>query len=376
LPFDNDIFNAELALVHVPISDSDDPPSLKLGGRGTLFSDTQHWHNQRAILPSYLGGSDPKPSDERARRRALRSNQRFMATMQAQAATLIGASGGALKPIVIPAVGMSKPSQKNRPPAHAPIKVNMLMIYSCELSLSPVSNQQPNKKEKAIKLSSADKLRQKIKEEKTSTQDEASQLWWQEQLEAMSKLTNSQKVWQMKASFRNKKSEEQSMGAEMRLYRIQLEIFMWLGEADPDAPSIRDKYTVAIMRMIREICSRRYITPTISKALKSVLRALGFADYSAGLLDNCESISDKPLNFKFKKLTSPSHEVLRITEHPIVWQLRLFGEYMDRSMDGAPDPRVQFEPDAWQREVLDCIDADRSLLVVGESWIATRKSDD
>lgn len=127
LPFDNDIFNAELALVHVPVSNNDNLPNLsklQFGGRGTLFSDTQHWHNQRAILPSYLGGSDPKPSDARARRRILRSNQRFMATMQAQAATLVGASGGALKPIIIPSVGMLKPSQKNRPPAHA-IKANV-----------------------------------------------------------------------------------------------------------------------------------------------------------------------------------------------------------------------------------------------------------
>ena len=191
----------------------------------------------------------------------------------------------------------------------------------------------------------------------------------------MSKLTNAQKVWQMKGLFRNKKSEEQAMGAEMRLYRIQLEIFMWLEEADSDSPSIRDKYTVAIMRMSREMCSRRHMTPTISKALKSVIRALGFADYSTGLLDDCETLPDKPLNFKFKKLTSSTYDVLHIKEHPIVWQLRLFGEYMDRSMDSAPDPRVQFEPDAWQREVLDCIDADHSLLVVGESSIVTRKYD-
>jgi ATP-dependent RNA helicase DDX60 len=126
LPFDNDVFNAELALVHVHVSDSDNLPTLNelgFGGRGTLFSDTQHWHNQKAILPSYLGGSDPKPSDERSRRRALRSNQRFMATMQAQAATLIGASGGTLKPIVIPPVGMSKSSKRKSSQAPT-IKVN------------------------------------------------------------------------------------------------------------------------------------------------------------------------------------------------------------------------------------------------------------
>lgn len=206
-----------------------------------------------------------------------------------------------------------------------------------------------------------------------------SQQWWQEQLEAMSTLTTVQKIWQMNALFRNKKSEELAMGAEMRLYRLQLEISVWLEDANSGSASVRDKHTVAIMRMIKDICSRGYMTQTISKALKLVLSTLGFADYLAGLLDNCDIMPDKPLNFKFKKFTSSSkgssYEVLRITEHPIVWQLRLFGEYMDRSMDSAPDPRVQFKPDAWQREVLDCIDTNHSLLVVGESCIVARKPD-
>ena len=55
---------------------------------------------------------------------------------------------------------------------------------------------------------------------------------------------------------------------------------------------------------------------------------------------------------------------MKIMEHPVVWQLRFFGDYMDRSMDSLPDPRVSFEADAWQRRVLDGIDQNKSLLVV------------
>ncbi|OJT09010.1 hypothetical protein TRAPUB_91 [Trametes pubescens] len=54
---------------------------------------------------------------------------------------------------------------------------------------------------------------------------------------------------------------------------------------------------------------------------------------------------------------------MRITEDPVVWQLRVFGEYMDRSMDSQSDPRVVFKPDAWQRKVLDCLDRNESILV-------------
>lgn len=37
---------------------------------------------------------------------------------------------------------------------------------------------------------------------------------------------------------------------------------------------------------------------------------------------------------------------------------------MDRNLDSAPDPRVPFEPDGWQRKVLDELDAERSVFVV------------
>ena len=41
------------------------------------------------------------------------------------------------------------------------------------------------------------------------------------------------------------------------------------------------------------------------------------------------------------------------------------GPYLERSFDSAPDTRVpSFQPDAWQRKVLDAIDANRSVLAV------------
>ncbi|RYO91816.1 hypothetical protein DL763_004869 [Monosporascus cannonballus] len=46
------------------------------------------------------------------------------------------------------------------------------------------------------------------------------------------------------------------------------------------------------------------------------------------------------------------------------FQLEHCRPYMERSFQSAPDPRVPFHPDAWQRKVLDAIDADKSLFVV------------
>lgn len=54
----------------------------------------------------------------------------------------------------------------------------------------------------------------------------------------------------------------------------------------------------------------------------------------------------------------------RLAADSRVFQLEHGGPYMDRRFDSKPDDRVPFEPDAWQREVLDAIDFDDSLLVV------------
>lgn len=50
---------------------------------------------------------------------------------------------------------------------------------------------------------------------------------------------------------------------------------------------------------------------------------------------------------------------------PLEFQLEHCGPFLERSFDPMPDARVpNFTPDAWQRKVLDAIDADKSLFVV------------
>lgn len=56
---------------------------------------------------------------------------------------------------------------------------------------------------------------------------------------------------------------------------------------------------------------------------------------------------------------------LDIGTSSLEFQLVQAGPYLDRSMGSAPDPRVpDFEPDKWQREILDEIDVRKSLFVV------------
>jgi superfamily II RNA helicase len=73
---------------------------------------------------------------------------------------------------------------------------------------------------------------------------------------------------------------------------------------------------------------------------------------------------ERKLCFEFVSLDS-KHSTMQVGISPLEFQLIHGGPYMDRNMGSAPDPRVyDFEPDMWQREVLDQIDAKKSLFVV------------
>lgn len=101
LPFSNPVFDE---LFSSPLLRGVDDQLSAGDSNHVPFTDDQHWHNhRRAILPRHQGGkgSDDGPLTDWQRKKKLRSEQRFMAKMQWQAASLVGASGKALQRITI-----------------------------------------------------------------------------------------------------------------------------------------------------------------------------------------------------------------------------------------------------------------------------------
>lgn len=168
------------------------------------------------------------------------------------------------------------------------------------------------------------------------------------------------------------------LAVEIRMYELNLDILSWLEHPDRDSPShaarIRDRYSVSIMHKLKNIAMNGGIFHAAGRALESVLIALGFATLVASLIHSSSNVrpdDKRELHFDFVKLLksksmTPIYPFMQIIEDLTLWQLRNFGEFMDRSMDSQPDSRVYFEPDAWQRQVLDCLDEPgHSVLVVG-----------
>lgn len=207
--------------------------------------------------------------------------------------------------------------------------------------------------------------------QKTSSEEK-----WAGHLSTMSKQPLSTKSESIAALFRNPRlTSERHVFVEMHLYRIQIELEMWIADSDRASSASRDRYSVSLMKMIQDILRRKVITTSAIKAVTAILIVLGFGKLVDGLLSGLELLECAP-TFPFIKLISSrtksalsDYDYMAIVEDPIIWQLRLFGDYMDRSMDSAPDTRVSFEPDAWQRRVLDGIDKNKSLLVIGTWFI-------
>jgi hypothetical protein len=220
------------------------------------------------------------------------------------------------------------------------------------------------------KLSKADVIREQNIAKKESKQASESAAWIASRVQEMENLDGTGLEKCLQVLSRNPRTREASVGAELRVYRMHRLLREWIYSANPDSPASRDKYSLLLMRLIKEVWEIGFSTKEMASAITSVLITLGFSDYVDSLVVS-GSADDKALSFRFVKLVKSKtktavYDFMRVQEHPIVWQLRLFGEFMDRSMDSQADARVTFKPDAWQREVLDAVDQNMSLLVVGQ----------
>ena len=106
-----------------------------------------------------------------------------------------------------------------------------------------------------------------------------------------------------------------------------------------------------------EIHKSSYCTPTIADAVQEILKVLAITPLPINTLETSRTLPFfiRPVLLK---------DAPKLVSNVRLLQLEHGGPYMDRQFDFRPDARVQLEPDAWQRDVLDSIDANESVLVV------------
>ncbi|CAA7261143.1 unnamed protein product [Cyclocybe aegerita] len=345
LPFSHPVFDKQLAGVYVETEgESAEAPSSPLPrSPATTFRDTRHWHNQKSILPPHLGGSRPSgPPNPRK----LKADQRFMSSMQDLAATLTGASGGMLQRIVIPPVPTNKGEQRQK------------VSYARESKTAG----------KAKTLSKADSIRLENQKKKDAEFKSESLAWWARQLSEISSQSLPERIKKLEDLGRSPRMAVREIALERKLCLLDADFRTWIADPERESPSAKDLYSVSVMRKVKELCEQEMLPQSVCKIITSALTALSFYDHFHSTTSKIAP-EDQRLKLSFIKLVdrksgSPLYPFMVINEHPIIWQLRLFGDYMDRSMDSTYDKRVPFKPDEWQRRVLDGIDQKKSLLVV------------
>ncbi|ORY65665.1 hypothetical protein BCR35DRAFT_354923, partial [Leucosporidium creatinivorum] len=398
LPFNNPTIDPYLTSVHVSSSPAPTTASIEnvLEGQSNL-GDEPYWENPKPVLPTHLGGPPPAALDARARKKRDRKEQRFMAAMQKSAASLTGAMGTSLKQQAIPAVGKRS--------------VSVAKAAAKEEKRAPPPPRQQKEPKGGKALTSKEKLLAENAAKKQAEEGAQNHLWWTEKLALLKPLTPASQISQLTAYLKNRRASDRWLGTEMLLKRVDLELRRWIADERREEGEVADGYRVFVARTVGPLLVKAKkggatINERQGRALVATLEALGLgclipegivfgkeaeaekeaaetkgAKGGKGKKDDKKSGGKKEkdgkkskdeekedkgakLSFSFLSFKKGDYGFMKIAEDPLEWQLRCMGEFMARELDSRPDPRVNFDPDAWQREVLDKIDADESMLII------------
>ncbi|TVY52513.1 putative helicase [Lachnellula cervina] len=355
LPFSHPVFDKHLECIHVE-TDTSIPARL---GSLKLYRETTHWHNHKKPLTT----KPPVAQKVSKWRNPLRTNQFYMKEMTTYAASLTGATGKALdaetitvgpKQLVkIPEAKPSKSSapssskKENAPEAHAPSKA---------------AAAKKGTKKAAAGLSKKEQMKADNTERKGGNEADKAFNAWGTVRKDLDVLSNDQDrylrtVEYLKGLDSTKKTH---LEAEVNMYALQSLLNWWADSAKSDKAS--SYHIVALIwTTVRTLCS---ITSPFSKEISQhatkVCTILGITN---AITSFDASTLDRKLSFAFKYPTNT--QSLRIDMTQSEFQLNHCGPYMDRMLDAKPDARVSsFVPDGWQRDVLDQLDANKSVFVV------------
>jgi hypothetical protein len=272
------------------------------------------------------------------------ADNHYYSLVQRHAQTLTGAKGQPIQRIVISEIATQSSSSHSRR-ANDPTP-------SKAAHAAPKSGK--NAKSKTPQLSSADKLKAKIEAEKQTKKGSEDEVWWKAQLKDLEGVKNlDERIGKVEGVLRGKRTEKGWLSVEVSLYQIHLILSAWIADENGEDEAVCERYIVRVLQHLHKLREHRDLFPAAAQAIAQVLLALGFESFTPPTANTQE---DRELGFKFVKLVRSksgrlSYPHLRIKTSPTEFQLKAYGVYMDRSMDSAPDPRVGFEPDGWQRQV-------------------------
>jgi superfamily II RNA helicase len=342
MPFSNDIFDKHLAPLQLKVARSDGKVDQT---SAAIFREATEWHNTKRPAENKTG---PVVKDEKAAKKALRRNQFFMAEMTTYAASLTNAVGKVLEPetILVGEKAKMVPSKSSTP-----------------IQETAKPNKQQNKGGKNKNAAKQNMLADIAASSQRKDQDAAEKqikAWivFCEGLEKQADLTSRYEKAKKYLINLNTDLKRRTLECEVRMYMLNILLEMWIGHCRKDDKDEGLYVAALIFDAVRALCGLASVTKTIASCIEKTVERLKLPSLQVPPAEN-----DRKLPYQFT-LDQTSSADVALTLSPEQFQLLYCGPYFDRTMDSAPDSRVPFNPDAWQRRVLDEIDARRSLLVI------------
>jgi hypothetical protein len=362
LPFSNPIFDPHLQSIKLDV----DEDIMGNSPDATVYEEKTHWHNskkrlslgfrQTTVKPvnrSLGGKGQPENRWDRIQMgRARKGDQRQLDQMQRYAASLTASVDGILenqKLIIY--------DPKVRPGKQTAINKN---------------SEKPVKPSKATPISKAEKIRLENSGKAAAKEAKALMNAWKticQELDSsrddeasISRLDeHMKKIQRTLSNVKDTQNEGRFVELEIRIYKIQLLQKIWVRLLKEGQKGRGFAVLAALFEEGRKALSSPVLTVQVQSILDNLFEELGIARPPSAL----PSVQIVKRDLSFKTQWNGTHgEDFELGMSSEEFQLMNFGPYMDRNMDSKPDDRVPFEPDGWQRKVLDEIDNENSVFVV------------
>ncbi|TKA25301.1 hypothetical protein B0A50_06205 [Salinomyces thailandicus] len=365
LPFSNQVFDKHLEPVRLQIDESVGDDESYTTHR--IFQELSHWHNVKRPI-QHKG--PPTKQEERQKFFAERRNQLFMAEMRTYAASLTNAVGKSLDPETI-IVGQGKVGNRDLPPATTSKKGGAESPAE-ELSDSGASSGKGGKGGKkpgaggktAQKNAGKQAMLAQIAESKAKRDESAGGkvvTAWQtvcKNLQADPEprsrfnrarlyLASLQSAWR------------EVIGAEVELFILNCVLQYWIDACRRKEQVQRKEVCALLWYLAGNITKSKGLTKAVLQSVDLTVKTLGLPPVPQV---NADQLQERRLIFTFA--LPAKVDGLSIDVPSREFQLVYCGPYLERTFDSRPDPRVEFNPDGWQRKVLDGIDANKSVFAV------------
>ncbi|KAF4582000.1 DEAD-like helicase [Ophiocordyceps camponoti-floridani] len=338
LPFHHPILERYLESVRIVTDEAEEPAQSS-----KVFQELTHWHNAKRPI-------DPKHIRQPLSLKLQKRNQRLMADTIAYSASLTSASGKIINPeTIVTAIGGNNPLVESDSKTRPGKKVQQ----------KPASSKGKNTKQVKSGRDKALEEAQRVRKEKLGDKAGAVMTYWDERCREFQNEQSLTRRLAKALKYLNGLSgqEMDSVGAEASLYICEVLASM-IAQGKKTGARESEPGLLAM------IWSKLLDTSHMQLSSASLARLSKFSE-ALQVRFPVELTADASLNARRLPFPAVTAAQLKLPASPVEFQLTYCGPYLDRSFDSAPDPRVpQFLPDAWQRRVLDAIDAEKSLLVV------------